>query len=1471
MPAPVSLPRRLVPALLAAGALAVAFAQRPGKTVFDTRIELSVDPSLFLHRVAAVWSSTGDLGHVQSGQFVGYLFPMAPWFALVQWTGMPMWVGQRLWLGGIVAIAAWGVVRLIDELFDRRRGVAHLTAGALYAFNPYVAVWTTRGSLALVAYAVVPWLMLAAHRGLRDPHGWRWPALVGLGLAASGAGVNAAVVVWILPAPIALGLYEASVLRLGLGRLGAFAWRASVCAVLGAAWWVVPLFLQARFGTDILSFTELPSSVWATTSMPESIRLLGYWLLYLGLGGVPVVPLASTYLFNVPVILATFFIPVFAFATARWRRTWAFTPFFCFLAVLGLLLMTAGFPSGTPLHSLLTSAYYDLEPLRFLRTSYKAAPLVAITLAALGGVGLSELVAHIRAATIARNRRLVALSAVGAAAAAVVVLYALPLFEGRAIDKAQAYGAVPRPWRSALKDAERSTPANHRLMLLPGALFGYYRWGNTVSSIAPALSRRPVLIRELVPYAEPHAAELLNSVDDLVQQGRLVPGQLRALLELMGVGAVAVYTDGLPAQSGSLDPAQMAEVLQGQHGFEHSAAGYGPPRTYVPMPGRGGPSRRLRELRLYRTPGTRAPGIVRVQARTGATVIDGDAQGIAALAASHEIDPSRPLFYASDLGGRDLRGLVRGGARLVFTDSNRRRLVEPDLLRANTGPTMGPTDHIPPEWPNLDPFTSRGSAAETVAVYTGLRYLRSPADRGFPLFPEHRPYAALDGKLDTSWLADAVSSATRRYLELGLSRPRDLSFIRIFPASDRRGATDRLAISVNGGSERRVFVHRGWNSIPLAARGVRTLRVRVLGLGAPAAPAGIAELAVPGLKVSESLRIPTGLAAATRRLDLSHVPISVLLNRATRDLPNLAPPGDGRKQSAADLNMTDAEMGLVRDVDLPVARRFGLSGWARPRAVASDATLDRLAGVRKGWTFRSSGRYEGVPGRRASSAFDGRNGTAWVGAGDRPWIAVHAPHRVSIRRFQIEPGPREYAFPLRVRVATAGRRGEVARVGADGAVQLRRRIRSREVKISVVRSRRRAFSGRSLDAVAIGEIRVAGLVPPHLAPGARFATRCGALQVHARGVIGTLRVVGTVAALDQGAPLRVLGCGRRDHLLLPAGTTRVTVPEGRVILADHLNFGAPAPVPLPTNGSQPPGSVVSPGKPSEDGSVTHVQLRLSRPAWLVLGQSYSSGWRAWCRSGSGNERPLGPPALIDGFANGWRVRADCREVRFAFAPQRLADVGYGVSAAACLVMLAMVVFPRWRRRPSVRARPHDRVAAADLVPVKPHRFDDPVRRTGAPLALVVGFGVAGLASSLYGLRVGIAFGVGTAVLLFAGVSSRRLLAVAAVGVGAIAALYLLDPAPRPTGLVFSYATHFATGQWVGTAAIYCVAASAVLAARGLRSALKPSARPAAGWTSEESDGSRPIQDGIHGGERVGAERDPQRRSVRPGRKAEGPH
>ena len=71
--------------------------------------------------------------------------------------------------------------------------------------------------------------------------------------------------------------------------------------------------------------------------------------------------------------------------------------------------------------------------------------------------------------------------------------------------------------------------------MLPGDLFDFHTWGGTVDSLAPALSRRPVAERSFTPYADLRATDLHWTVDALIQQRRLLPGQLAPLLSLLGV------------------------------------------------------------------------------------------------------------------------------------------------------------------------------------------------------------------------------------------------------------------------------------------------------------------------------------------------------------------------------------------------------------------------------------------------------------------------------------------------------------------------------------------------------------------------------------------------------------------------------------------------------------------------------------------------------------------------------------------------------------------------------------------------------------------------------------------------------------------------------------------------------------------------------------------------------------------------
>ena len=352
-----------------------------------------MDPLGFLGDVAAAWSPTEDLGHVQGGQYGGYLFPMGPFFALGRLIGLEPWLVQRLWLGTVLAFAAWGTVRLLDALLGRR-GVAQVLAGALMLLNPYVAVFTARTSVTLLGYAALPWLLLCVHRGLRRPRSWWWPAAFALAVACTGGGVNAAVTAWVLLGPVLLALYEWLSRETWLRRVLSFGWRTALLTALGAIWWVVPTLVQARYGVDFLRFTEQPGTIWSTTSLPESLRLMGYWISYLGVGyGGRLRPLfgdGDVLLFSWPVVIAGLLVPALAltsFAVARRSRHGAF---FLALALVGVVAMVAGFPEGTPLRRAMNFTYNHVTPLQFLRTTYKAGPLLALGIACLAGLGVAR-------------------------------------------------------------------------------------------------------------------------------------------------------------------------------------------------------------------------------------------------------------------------------------------------------------------------------------------------------------------------------------------------------------------------------------------------------------------------------------------------------------------------------------------------------------------------------------------------------------------------------------------------------------------------------------------------------------------------------------------------------------------------------------------------------------------------------------------------------------------------------------------------------------------------------------------------------------------------------------------------------------------------------------------------------------------------------------------------------------------------
>lgn len=82
-------PRRSYLAWTGALVLVVlSFLQRPGRTTFDTKLDLAENPLGLMERALHLWNPWATSGELQQ-QAYGYLFPMGPFFAAGDLLGVP--------------------------------------------------------------------------------------------------------------------------------------------------------------------------------------------------------------------------------------------------------------------------------------------------------------------------------------------------------------------------------------------------------------------------------------------------------------------------------------------------------------------------------------------------------------------------------------------------------------------------------------------------------------------------------------------------------------------------------------------------------------------------------------------------------------------------------------------------------------------------------------------------------------------------------------------------------------------------------------------------------------------------------------------------------------------------------------------------------------------------------------------------------------------------------------------------------------------------------------------------------------------------------------------------------------------------------------------------------------------------------------------------------------------------------------
>ncbi|HEY7438308.1 MAG TPA: alpha-(1-_3)-arabinofuranosyltransferase family protein [Acidimicrobiia bacterium] len=893
------------------------FLSSPGKLTSDTKQYLYLDPGRYLSEAAYLWNTQLGAGTVPHQQ-IGYLFPMGPYYWLTSTLGVPDWIAQRLWLGTISFLAALGVRWLLLRLGTGRVGAC---AGALvYMLTPYQLAFTARISAILLPWAALPWLVGLTMRAVRRG-GWRDPALIALILMTAGS-VNASALLLVCVAPAIWLIMELVRGWDAAKRAVGATLRIALLGVGASLWWIEGLRVQGAYGLPVLQLTENVQTVSVSSSPGDLLRGLGNWFFYgrdqLGYS----LDQASWYVSNHLVIVITYAVPALALVAAALTR-WRHRTYFGLLIVVGTVIGVGAWPFAHP------SAYgrawnwfatNSAVGLAF-RNSARIVPIIVLGIAALLAAAVASM----------RDRRIRLLAGGVVAAVALAALY--PVWRtGYLSTSVLRPASIPTYWDQAASAMSRDGNST-RVLEIPGADFAAYTWGNTIDPVTPGLTSRGYLSREVLPFGSPQSVNLLDAFDRRIQLGVFEPSSLAPIARLFGAGTVSLRSDLQPTRFDTPDPNALWRQLT-----QPLAPGVGPPRTF-------GPTTNPPPVALF--PVLRPVPIVHATPTTGPVVVSGDGDGVVDSAAAGLLDGREQLFEQASLGNAQLTRELAGGADLVMTDSNRRRIQSWfSSIRNTKGPTerAGETFKDPAGYDyRLRLFPHETDDDRTVVEQVGGQV--SAAGGGGSARPEDRAVYAFDGDTRTSWRVGGANPAGQK-IHLHLAKPVTVDHVTLVQPLD--GPRDRVLTKVRLTFERGapVDVDLGPSSLTKAGqvvhfsrRSVRDLTVELRATTKPpfdpanANAVGFAEIGIDHVHVYEVVRLPLDTARDIGTRASGHS-LAVVLSRVRQD-----PAAVGRQ---------DDELDLDRRFVLPDARTFGFTGTARlnPNApAAARASAPSLIGA----------------------------------------------------------------------------------------------------------------------------------------------------------------------------------------------------------------------------------------------------------------------------------------------------------------------------------------------------------------------------------------------------------------------------------------------------------------------------------------------------------------------------------------------
>jgi hypothetical protein len=1304
---------------------------RRGVATPDTKTYLYLNPAKFLSQVASMWDPTVAMGTV-THQYIGYLLPMGPFFLVLHLLSVPLWVAQRLWLGSIMFAAGLGVLYLCRTL--RLTGPGRLVAALAFMLSPYILQYAGRISVLLLPWAGLPWMVAFAVLALRKK-GWRYPALFAI-VVALVSSINATSIIYVGLAPILWILYATIVEREATWATAA--WTALKIGLLSAfvsLWWVVGLMIEAGYGVDVLKYTETVVATSGGSSASEIIRGLGYWYFYGSDRLGPWTRSVQLYTQAIPVMAVSYGIPILALlatAVLRWRSR----AYFALLVVVGMVLSVGAHPfaSPTPFGGVLKAFMTQTTAGLAMRSTDRATPLVVLGMAMLLGAGISAI-----------WRRIPRLGLVlGGIVMVLVVLNNPALFNGDTIANDFAQPEHLPPAQMAAIHYLNGINPTLRVLGIPGNDFASYRWGNTVDAPQPAFLTRPYVTHEQQVMGSMATADLLYAFDDPIQENTAVPAAIAPMARLMSAANLLVNYDTQYEHFGQPHPSTIHALLNPTPAGLTNPKSFGRPvvnvasfptlseedlvaaHPFAPLP----------PAVVYDVPGARP--VTRAESDLGAMIISGNAGGLQAMAGIGLLNTNSALYYSGSLATNPTRvhGLMAKGAQLVVTDSNRKQGFRWDTIAASAGATetasQNPQKTDPTDNPiNLFPDAPR--TAQTRASYLGaVSVTASSYGIPFSYLPEDRAFSAVDGNLDTAWRTGIFMDPVGEWWQIAFATPTTTDHVTLVQSQngDLARWLTQVRLTFDGRSSIVVNLTPASRAaqgqiVTFPTRSFHVLRITILHSSndhAPPAQAtavGLAEVQIPGRQVAEVLAMPTDLTNTAGAASIA--------NRLTYVMT--------RWQASPFPTRFDPETTIARSFEVPSRRAFSIAGNASLSTLIPDDQVDRLLGSSSGLhgvpVAYSSGRILGGLNRRASATIDGDLTSYWEpGFGAEAqvgsWLRYQVPHPLTFSSMDLQVvTDGRHSVPTQVTVSTDSGSRTLAlppllaksSPGATTSVPLTfAPLTGRQITVTFTKvALRNTVNYNSpipiAEPIGIAEVGIPGLSAPP-APAALPGT-CQDNLLSIDGNPVWVSINGSTSTAVSNQSVAVTACGpSASGIVLGPGLHVLEAAAGHgpstgwnlnTISLDSLAGGAAAPLPV-AGAAVPvqPGPAPIASVSNEHATSQRVTVRQAGGSFeLVLGQSNNAGWQAIAlpsAAGHGGVAvDLGPPQLVDGFANGWHVtERDLATlglsksqlassnasfvVALTWTPQSSVWLAIGVSIAALLSCLVLALWPWIRRR-----------------------------------------------------------------------------------------------------------------------------------------------------------------------------------------------